>query len=336
MLRGKTSKTLPGLSGSEAQERLTKYGPNVVREVKSTPAWKIFLRQFTGLLVLVLVGAAIVAVALGEYIDSIAIGLVVVVNGLFGFAQEWQAETSLAALKKMLVRKARVLRDGILQEIDSTEIVPGDLIVLDSGDQVPADARLVSALELRVDESVLTGESVPVSKSEAGDGERGLVMMGTSVVSGRGEAVVTATAAATAIGKIAVLTGSVSDKETNLSRQLGRRGMQLGVAALVLGGVIAVTGVIAGREMVEMVMTGLSMAVAIVPEGLPAVVTISLALGAGAMARQNALARQLQAVETLGSASVICTDKTGTLTENMMTCERLWIGGRDYDVVGAG
>ncbi|WP_373050110.1 cation-translocating P-type ATPase [Thalassovita aquimarina] len=325
-----------GLTSAEAAKRLQIHGRNVVGEVRVTPAWKIFLRQFTGLLVLLLIGAALVALVLGEWIDSAAIGMVVVLNGVLGFVQEWRAETALAALREMLVGHARVIRDGHPVEIDSRDIVPGDLVLLDAGDQVPADARLVSALELRIDESVLTGESIAVSKQPGGEGETGAVMMGTLAVAGRAEAVVSATGASTAFGKIAQLTGSVGEKETNLSRQLGRLGGQLGIAALGLGAAIAITGILAGRNVIEMVMTGLSMAVAIVPEGLPAVVTISLALGAAAMVRQKALARRLQAMETLGSASVICTDKTGTLTENMMTGEILWIGGRDYQAVGTG
>ncbi|MYM57223.1 cation-translocating P-type ATPase [Thalassovita mangrovi] len=325
-----------GLTSAEAAKRLQIHGRNIVGEARTTPAWKIFLRQFTGLLVLLLIGAALVALALGEWIDSIAIGMVVILNGVLGFVQEWRAETALAALREMLVGHARVIRDGHPMEIDSRDIVPGDLVLLDAGDQVPADARLVSALELRTDESVLTGESISVSKKPGDGGDAGAVMMGTLVVSGRGEALVSATGPATEFGKIAQLTGSVGEKETNLSRQLGRLGGQLGIASLGLGAAIALTGILAGRDVIEMVMTGLSMAVAIVPEGLPAVVTISLALGAAAMVRQKALARRLQAMETLGSASVICTDKTGTLTENMMTGEVLWIAGRRYEAVGTG
>ncbi|WP_323785037.1 cation-translocating P-type ATPase [Thalassovita sp.] len=324
-----------GLTSAEASRRLQLHGRNVVGESHLTPAWKIFLRQFTGLLVLLLIAAALVALAVGEWVDSVAIGMVVVLNGVLGFVQEWRAETALTALREMLVGRARVIRDGHPMDIDSRDIVPGDLVLLDAGDQVPADARLQSALELRIDESVLTGESIPVAKSDR-DPSCDTVMMGTLAVAGRAEAVVTATGADTAFGKIATLTGSVGEKETNLSRQLGRLGAQLGIAALVLGAVIAVVGILAGRDALDMLMTGLSMAVAVVPEGLPAVVTISLALGAAAMVRQKALARRLQAIETLGSASVICTDKTGTLTENMMTGETLWIAGRHYAALGTG
>ncbi|GGE61942.1 cation-translocating P-type ATPase [Actibacterium pelagium] len=325
-----------GLTSAEAAKRLQKHGPNALAEAKPISVWRILLRQFTGLLVLLLLGAALVALVLGEHVDSIAIGMVVILNGVLGFVQEWRAETALAALRNMLAPKARVIRDQELIEIDRREIVPGDLILLDAGDQVPADARLTTALELRVDESVLTGESAPVSKSIRPDDANNTVMMGTHVVSGRAEAIVEATGSKTAFGKIATLTGSVGEKETNLSRQLGKLGAQLGLVAIGIGVAVALVGVLVGRDVIDMVMTGLSMAVAIVPEGLPAVVTISLALGAAAMVRQKALARRLQAMETLGSASVICTDKTGTLTENMMTTETLWITGRQYDAVGTG
>lgn len=325
-----------GLTGVEAAIRLEEYGPNALAESKSTPAWQIFLRQFTGTLVLLLIAAAMVALALGEHIDSIAIGMVVLLNGVLGFVQEWRAETALAALRKMLTPMARVVRDQELIEIDRRELVPGDLILLDAGDQVPADAVLTSALELRVDESVLTGESAPVTKTALSEGADNRVLMGTHLVAGRAEAIVDATGPNTAFGKIATLTGSVGEKETNLTLKLGKLGAQLGLVALGIGAAVTLVGVFAGRDVIDMVMTGLSMAVAIVPEGLPAVVTISLALGAAAMVRQKALARRLQAMETLGSASVICTDKTGTLTENMMTTERLWIAGRQYEAVGTG
>ncbi|MDA5093744.1 cation-transporting P-type ATPase [Aliiroseovarius sp. KMU-50] len=324
------------LTSAEARARLETYGPNIVGETRITPIWKILLRQFTGFLVLLLIGASLVALLLGETVDAVAIGLVVLLNGGLGFMQEWKAETSLAALRDMLRPRAKVIRDDVPVLIDSRDIVPGDLVLLEAGDQVPADAGIASAIGLRVDESVLTGESVPVSKDTDGVDQRDQVMMGTNVTAGRAEVVVSATGPATAFGKIATLTGSVEERGTNLSRQLGRLGGQLGFAALLLGLAIALTGVAVGRDLMEMVMTGISMAVAIIPEGLPAVVTISLALGAGAMARRKALVRRLQAIETLGAASVICTDKTGTLTENKMTASALWIAGKSYKAVGTG
>jgi len=329
-------KQTTGLTSIEVRKRLLIHGSNIVGEAKITPAWVVLLRQFTGLLVLLLIGAGLVALVLGELVDGIAIGLVVVLNGLLGFVQEWRAETSLAALREMLTPKSKVIRDGVPTMTDSRDLVPGDLVLLDAGDQVPADAQIASSAALRVDESILTGESVTVAKSAQEVGEGNRVMMGTHVVAGRAEVVISTTGAATAFGRIATLTGSVEDKGTNLSRQLGHLGGQLGIAALLLGAAIALTGIVVGRDAMEMVMTGLSMAVAVIPEGLPAVVTISLALGAGAMGRRNALVRRLQAIETLGAATFICTDKTGTLTENMMTGEMLWIAGLNYTAVGTG
>ena len=231
-----------GLTNVEAQDRLRVHGPNVVGEAKATPAWAILVRQFTGLLVILLIIAGLAALILGERVDAIAIGLVVVLNGALGFVQEWRAETSLAALREMLSPKARVVRDGIPVEIPSRDLVPGDLILLEAGDQVPADAQVVSAVALRVDESVLTGESVSVAKSSGVEGDRNQVMMGTYVVAGRAEGVISATGAATAFGKIATLTVSVEDKGTNLSRQLGRLGRQLGAVALGLGAAAAPAG----------------------------------------------------------------------------------------------
>ncbi len=321
-----------GLSSAEAARRLSRYGPNTLAEAQAISPVRILLRQFTGVLVLVLIAAMAIAGFLGEYVDVLAIGMVVLLNGVLGFVQEWRAETALAALRKMLDVKARVVRDGRQVMLSAADLVPGDFVVLEAGDRVPADIEVETALQLRLDESVLTGESVPVDK----DGDHRL-FMGTSVVHGRAEGVVTATGGRTEFGQIAELTGSVGEKTTHLSRQLARLARQMGAASLALGGLIVVAGLAMGQDPLDMVMTGLSLAVAIVPEGLPAVVTITLALGAAAMVRHNALARRLQAVETLGAASVICTDKTGTLTENKMTAAQLWLpGGRVLRVSGTG
>ncbi len=261
----------------------------------------VFLRQFRGLLILILVAAAAVAFFLGETIDTLAIGLVIVLNGVLGFEQEWRAETALDALRSMLSPQAVVLRDGREQVVGARELVPADL-------------DLLYSVQLKLDESLLTGESVPVMRSHDEDGAQAFT--GTSVVAGRAEGRVAAIGQATAFGKIARLTRSVWEKQTQIQKKLAGLASQLGAAAIAIAAAIVAVGLWAGREMLEMFMTGLSLAVAVVPEGLPAVVTITLALGAGAMARNNALARRLQAVETLGAATVICTDKTGTLTEN--------------------
>ncbi len=324
----------PGLTSAEARARLDRFGPNTLGEARQVSPVTIFIRQFTGLLVLILIAAAIIALALGEMIDAIAIGLVVLLNGVLGFLQEWRAETALDALRSMLAQKARVLRDGEEQLIDTREIVPGDVVLLSAGDKVPADMGLARSVELRVEESALTGESLPVSKTH--EDPEAKLFMGTAVVSGHGEGEVQATGRATAFGEIAELTTSVGEKTTHLQEVLAGLARQMAVAALALAGLVAVAGVYGGHAIRDMFLMGLSLAVAIVPEGLPAVVTITLALGAAAMVRKQALARRLQAVETLGAASVICTDKTGTLTEDKMTATQIWMPGGAYEVTGGG
>ncbi|HHS93905.1 MAG TPA: ATPase P, partial [Rhodobacterales bacterium] len=329
----------PGLTRKEAQARLAQYGPNTLGEAARTSWAAILLRQFTGLLVLILIGAAIVAAVLGEVIDALAIGLVVVLNGALGFVQEWQAETALVALRSMLSPKARVRRDGVAQVIDSADIVPGDLVLVSAGDKVPADLVLRRGLDLRVDESTLTGESLPVSKAvskAAEDDDTARLFMGTAIVTGHGEGEVVATGRATAFGQIATLTTSLGEKTTHLQRVLARLARQMAAFALGVAALVAAAGLWAGHGLREMFFMALSLAVAIVPEGLPAVVTITLALGAAAMVRQQALARRLQAVETLGAANVICTDKTGTLTEDKMTATRLWTPSGVSEVSGGG
>ncbi len=323
-----------GLTESDVLAARGIHGWNELPKVAQTGPLRVFLRQFSSFLVAILIVAAVVALALGERVDAITIGLVVVLNAGLGFVQEWKAETALASLRKMLAPQAMVLRGGQEQMIPARDIVPGDILVLAPGAKVAADAAVLQASDLRVDESVLTGESVPVAKAE-NEGDR-QIFAGTSVTAGRAEAVVVATGAATEFGKIAHLTGSVGAKTTNLQHKLGQLARQLGLAALLVAAGVAGLGLWLGRDLSEMVMTGLSLSVAMVPEGLPAVVTITLALGATAMVRQNALARRLQAVETLGAASVICTDKTGTLTENKMTATRIWTMDRSYDVTGTG
>jgi Ca2+-transporting ATPase len=323
-----------GLTTSEAARRLAQHGPNKLGEVRRVSPLVILLRQFTGLLVLILIAAAAIALALGETIDAIAIGLVVLLNGVLGFVQEWRAETAIDALRSMLATHARVIRDGVEVEIDTTGIVPGDVVLLSAGDKVPADMALTDAVELRVEESALTGESLPVTKTP--DDPEARLFMGTAVVSGHAEGEVTATGQATRFGEIATLTTEVGAKTTHLQRVLERLARQLTLAALALAALVAAAGLYSGLGLHQMFMMALSLAVSIVPEGLPAVVTITLALGASAMVRQQALARRLQAVETLGAASVICTDKTGTLTEDKMTATRIWMAGADYKVTGGG
>ncbi|WP_373028112.1 cation-translocating P-type ATPase [Sulfitobacter sp.] len=323
-----------GLTTQEALAAQKLHGWNELPVVARSGPLRVWLRQFSSFLVLILIVAAAIALALGEKVDAITIGLVVMLNAALGFVQEWKAETALASLRKMLSPQAMVLRDGQEQMIPARDIVPGDILVLSPGAKVAADGIVVRAAELQVDESVLTGESVPVAKDGGKSGRN--VFAGTSVIAGRAEARVTATGAKTEFGKIAHLTGSVGPKTTNLQNKLSQLARQLGTAALLVAAAVTGLGLLLGRDLAEMVMTGLSLSVAMVPEGLPAVVTITLALGAAAMVRQNALARRLQAVETLGAASVICADKTGTLTENKMTATQVWTMDRSYDVTGTG
>ncbi len=323
-----------GLSTAEAAARLKKHGPNELGEARKVSPLAILARQFTGLLVVILIVAAGIALALGEVIDAIAIGLVVLLNGVLGFVQEWRAETAIDALRSMLAAHARVIRDGAETVLDTREIVPGDVVLMSAGDKVPADVRLTGAVQLRVDESALTGESLPVSKSP--DDPEARLYMGTSVVAGHAEGEVTATGRDTRFGEIATLTTEVGEKTTHLQQVLERLARQLTLAALGLAALVVAAGLYTGLGLHQLFMMALSLAVSIVPEGLPAVVTITLALGAGAMVRQQALARRLQAVETLGAASVICTDKTGTLTEDKMTATRIWTAGADYTVTGGG
>ena len=329
-----TTGTDRGLTKSQIDQARQKYGWNELPEAERTGPIRVFLRQFSSLLVLILIVAAVAALALGEIIDAITIGLVVFLNAVLGFVQEWKAETALMSLRQLMSPKAMVLRDGAEQVIPAREIVPGDILVLSPGAKVAADSDLLTVASLRVDESVLTGESVPVEKTPASDPFK--VFAGTSVTAGRAEARVTAIGAHTEFGKIAGLTSSMGLKTTNLQERLGQLARQLGFAALAIAVGVVVLGLSMNRDLTEMVLTGLSLAVAMVPEGLPAVVTITLALGATAMVRQNALARRLQAVETLGAASVICTDKTGTLTENKMTATQVRSEEKTYLVTGTG
>ena len=321
-----------GLTTTQVARQRDTHGWNELPHVAGPSLLRILLRQFTNVLVVILIIAAGIAFVVGERIDTIAIAIVIVLNGALGFVQEWRAENALQALRNMMSPQATVLRDGRQMIIPARDLVPGDLIIVAAGDRVPADADVVEQTSLSADESALTGESMPVSK----DGDAPALFMGTNVVEGRGMGRVTAIGTQTRFGQIAVLTGSVTQRETHLQRQLGKLAKQLGLVALLIAAAIMGLGILSGRPMTEMFMTGISLAVAMVPEGLPAVVTITIALGAAALVRQNALTRRLQAVETLGAASVICTDKTGTLTENKMTATAIWTPQASYDVKGTG
>lgn len=316
-----------GLSASDAAAALSRYGPNEMPKLPAPPWWKTVLGQFENPLVWILAVAVCAAWVLGERVDALVIAAVIVLNAALGFLQEWRAERALAALTAMLDPSATVRREGREMVVPAKFIVPGDILLLAQGDRVAADGILVVAQDPEIDESVLTGESVPVPKA-CGDA----VSAGTALVSGRAEARVTATGAKTAFAEIAHLTGALDRRPTQLQIALARLAKWLGFAAIAVAVGVAIIGLMAGQEVLTMTLTAISLAVAIVPEGLPAVVTITLALGAGAMVRRQALVRRMQAVETLGAASVICTDKTGTLTENKMTATALWLGGRQVEL----
>jgi Ca2+-transporting ATPase len=320
-----------GLDTAEIGALRKEHGWNELAVAPPPSPWRVLVRQFTGLLVVMLMLAAGIAAALGETVDALAIAAVVLLNAGLGFVQEWRAERAIEALRAMLTPHAVVVRDGVETTIPARELLPGDLVLLAEGDRVPADGRIEAEAGLRLDESVLTGESVPVSR---GVDDRAL--SGTTVAAGHAEMTVTAIGMKTEFGEVARLTGTVDERETSLQRELGILARQLGQIALGVAAIVAGFGLWRGLEGLQVFMLGLSMAVAMVPEGLPAVVTVTLALGARAMARQNALVRRLQAVETLGAASVICTDKTGTLTENAMTARRVRIGNAVYEVTGSG
>jgi Ca2+-transporting ATPase len=332
-----------GLEPAAARERLAAHGPNRIETRGRTPWYRVFLGQFADVLIAILAVAASVSLALGDLLDAGAILAILLVNGLLGFVQEWRAEGALAALSAMLTPRCRCLRGGEAVEIEADTLVPGDVVLLASGDRVPADVRVLSSQELAADESALTGESVSVRKAAAPVGEEralaeraSMAWMGTVVTAGRGRGVVVATGMRTEFGRIAELTRSIRRDPTPLQRRLAVLGRQLGLFALAIAGLVALVGVLLGRPALEMFMTGVSLAVAVVPEGLPAVVTITLALGVRQMVRRRALPRKLQATEALGSTTIALTDKTGTLTENEMTVTRIWLPAGEVEVTGGG
>jgi len=337
--------TAEGLSSEEATQRLQQCGPNALRETEPIHPLAILLGQFNNLVIWLLIGAGIVSGLLGEWIDCIAILTIVVLNAVIGFFQEYKAERAIEALKKMTSPRARVRRDGGVVMLSAVEIVPGDIIELEAGDLVPADARLLDAASLKCVEGALTGESDAVNKlsaaleqTEVPLGNRlNMVFMGTSVAAGTGRAVVTATGMETEFGRIAGLLQEASfDESTPLQKRLADVGRMLVWASLGVVGVIFMLGFLRRIPLVELFMTSVSLAVAAVPEGLPAVVTVALALGVQRMARRRALVRKLPAVETLGSTNVICTDKTGTLTVGEMTVRALYVAEQNFTVTGEG
>lgn len=315
-----------GLSAQESQSLLKQYGLNQIREKASVQPFKILFAQLKSPFLLILLTAAIIAYFVSDILDSLVIISIVVINALFGFFQEFRAEKSLSALKKMVVTNVNVIRAGKEQTIETIYLVPGDIIVIAEGSKVPADAVLIESFNLEVDESSLTGESVPVVK-ELNDSENSEIYLGTTIVSGHAVAKVIATGMQTKFGKIAALLEGGEDEQTPLERQLGSLSKILAGVVVVLTATIFVYSLLNGRELLPMLFTSISLAVAVVPEGLPVVVTVTLAIGVQRMVKRKAIIRKLDSIETLGATNVICTDKTGTLTRNEMAVKHLWLGG---------
>jgi len=337
------SSTIEGLGEEEARTRLARYGPNEIRREHEISPAKIFLSQFSSFIVYILIAAVFISFILHEYIDGAVIIVILIVNALLGFFQEYKAEKAIESLKKMAALQATVIRDGRKMRINSNGLVPGDVIVFEAGDRIPADARIIEGYLLEVMESSLTGESHSVRKDSApidntatlGD-MKNMVFGGTNVTSGSGKAVVVRTGMDTEMGRIAESIESVEDDETPLQKKLDLLGRRLGILTLITCGTIIAFGIFKGGNFLEMIMVGVSLAVAAVPEGLPIVVTIALALGVKRMVGQNALVKRLPSVETLGCTTVICTDKTGTLTRNEMTVTKLFVNDTIIDITGTG
>ncbi|MED3624285.1 calcium-translocating P-type ATPase, SERCA-type [Neobacillus thermocopriae] len=333
-----------GLTQEEVEKRIKQHGLNELEEGEKQSALLLFFSQFKDFMVLVLLAATLISGLLGEYIDAIAIIAIVIINGFLGFFQEHRAEKSLQALKELSAPQVTVLREGQWMKIPSKEIVLGDILKFASGDRIGADVRIIESKSLEVEESALTGESVPVAKHTdrltipnpgIGDMEN-TAFMGTMVTRGSGVGIVIATGMKTAMGQIAGLLQSAQSQETPLQRRLEQLGKILITVALLLTVLVVVVGVLNGHDIYTMFLAGVSLAVAAIPEGLPAIVTVALSLGVQKMIKQNAIVRKLPAVETLGCASVICSDKTGTMTQNKMTVTHLWSGGQTWTVDGVG
>ena len=342
---GLQSDVARGLTQPEATRRLAQFGANVLTQAAERSAFSIVFAQFRSLIVALLIAATAIAFAMGEHVEAVAILVVIVFNASIGFFTEWKAEQALSALQKQSVRVGHVIRDGTQREIPAAQLVPGDLMVLAAGARVPADGRIVESARLRIEEAALTGESLAVTKTSemlqnkgAALGDRlNMAFLGTTITEGRGQLLVTATGAQSEVGKIGILIDEATARATPLEQQLARLGRVLVVVVLVLSAVIVLAGWLRGATgFWPMLEIGLSLAIAAVPEGLPAVTTMTLALGMQRMARTRALVRRLPAVETLGSVTVICTDKTGTLTKNEMTVCVFALNQRRIDVTGSG
>ncbi len=344
-----------GLSSEEAKRRLDEFGYNELKEKKGVTPLQIFLRQFKDVFVLMLIAATVISFLIGETIDAVTIAVIVILNSVVGFVQEYRSEKAMEAMKKLTAPKARVMRNGDETVVDAREIVPGDIVFLEAGDRVPADGRLIETVDLKADEAVLTGESTDVTKGVSAVKEdtpiadrKNSVFMATHMTYGRGKAVITATGMKTEFGKIAELVQTMETEESPLKQKLERFAKKLGIV------IVALTAVIFALELYEIFVLGvvepggiissvldafevsIALAVSAVPEGLPAIVTVSLALGARELAKRNAILRKLTSAETLGATTVICSDKTGTLTKGEMTVRKIHVNGKMFDVTGAG
>ncbi|NTW12354.1 MAG: cation-translocating P-type ATPase, partial [Anaerolineales bacterium] len=333
-----------GLSQKEAEARLAKYGPNEIQAAHRVSPWEILLEQFKNVLILILLGATAISFFLGHGVESIVIAVIVLFAVGLGFVQEYRAERAIDALRQMAAPTATVVRDGQEVKVPARDVVPGDVVILHTGDRIPADGRLIESVNLQIEEAALTGESVPVEKHTAplqseempvGD-RKNMVYAGTAATYGRGRALVVATGMQTEFGRIAQLLQTVESSRTPLQQNLDKVGSVLARAAFVVVAIIVALGLLRGQPFIEMLIFGIALAVAVVPEALPAVVTISLAIGVQKMVKRNALIRRLPAVETLGSTSVICSDKTGTLTKDEMTVRKIYVAGQVFDVSGSG
>jgi len=337
------SSTKYGLREEDAAKRLARFGLNEIRRQREISPFQIFLSQFNSFIVYILIAAVFISFFLREFIDSAVIMAILVINAILGFFQEYRAEKAIESLKKLAALQTTVVREGRKQRVDSSQLVPGDVIVFEAGDRIPADSRIIEQYLLEVMEASLTGESQPVAKDAKPIGDttalgdmKNMVFSGTYVVNGSGRAVVVATGMNSEMGKIAAYIEAVEDDETPLQKNLNRLGRKLGVLTIAICALIIAFGIAKGGDILDMVMVGVSLAVAAVPEGLPIVVTIALAIGVKRMVGQNALVKRLPSVETLGCTTVICTDKTGTLTRNEMTVTRLYVNHTTIEVTGSG
>ncbi|MFC1616406.1 HAD-IC family P-type ATPase, partial [Patescibacteria group bacterium] len=324
-----------GLTKKEVQKLRKKHGYNHIKTKKEFTALKIFLSQFTSFLIIILIIAGSISIILAEYIDGIAIFGIVVINALIGFFQEYKAENAVKALKKMVIPIAVVIREGVEEEISIEELVPGDIVILAEGDKIPADLEIVESFSLRADEAILTGESVPVNKKKSKEHE-GLLFKGTLITTGRAKAEVIHTGMKTEFGKIVGLLAKEEKTRSPLAIQLDQLGKKLGVVILILIFFLFILGTIRKIDLFDMLMTSVALGVSAIPEGMPIIVTLTLAMGVQILAKKKAIVRKMNSIETLGATTVICSDKTGTLTLNEMTVKKIYTDFKEKKIPGQG